>query len=954
MKTLLPLALAFLLAPVWAADLTLGPGETLDWSTLDPAPTKSDTLTVTGGTIANLSGDVPCRINVGGEAMVHVAAGETPRLTGKVVRTAEGGRLVFDGTVKVHGVNTAWAFIDDGVLAFAAGASDAKVVFEKSSYASMRTMPQFWGLPVEYLSGSTEVAFGAMPAGTETLTVPQATTGRHTLRLTGPSILPAETAVVVPANTICNFQPMTLNATTFGATTTDNGTTQTFANDVRLDGGVFRIGARVPVTVSGAFTGAGQIEVEAYANGKNVRARTFSGSLEDLSADSTLTVLAPENYGENDNNYSVRVKSGFPGTVVLQGDCETNIVSFGVADLQNTGTAVLVFGAIDSKGQVYPSQNATLRGALLQFNQGQHWQVGRLSGAVGVSSSQNTPSVLEVAEIADDADIWIRYGVILKVGSVGRNVRLHYMPNSNRQVNSVEQTGPGAFAEIEIQGTANTVVMDGVAAESVTGGGTLQVTGGACRFGTVADGVHVDVQAGSVRFGAVTDLASVVAAQAPALWLDASATARMVGAWNAGWAKSTAGKKVLAANPKVMFNGEDTATFDGHPLIEKWFDRRPDQNKTYGWQYRNFGYGSTLYTLVYPYLVENGLNGKPYMSFGTMGGTIDTETYGLAGTTSEAVAEERRRMPLMEGTWKNEAEGKDWLEGHAIRAGTAVLVFGSQNGGGRGLLGGYQSSGSTIAASPNGRKTGELGVLDTTHDPACSHHHPRGGTSADTTAATPIFKDSFETWLDGVSVDPTTTGFNGGWQVVSFNGNREFVRSLGMSTRYAYAGGQNYAEILVFPNELASGDRQAVEEYLSLKWGIAVSGARSGNVTVAKGALVSGRVSGVSGDGVVLARTETGARLEGALNLVSDGTALLPSLCDQAGTLELPASLTVNVDLAKPLASDAYVIASAESLTGVETVAVNVTPSAYTAKVRKDGSALVLQIGRTGLTILIR
>lgn len=943
-----------------AAEISLAPGETLDWSTLDPKPTKDDTLTATGGTITNLSGDIPCRINVGGEVTVRVAEGELPQFWGgKIVKTDDSGRLVFDSSVKFYGTTGAYSYVDDDVIAFSDAVPEGtKVVF--SGYTTCRSLPQLWDIPVEFSSGTVDVLHGYNPIS-EPIALVRAVSGNHTLRVANVGDFPEGLTVTVPEKTILNVQPMTLT-TSLNVSTIDDGTTRTFKSNINLDGGRFEIGARCPLTVSGDISGTGEVRMNAYAGtnkgGTNslVRAREFTGSLERLSPDSQLTVEAPDSYGWDGNNYTVRVSSGFPGTVVLEGDCETNTVSFGVVSFSEMRT--VSFGTINSVGKAYASGTATLRGALLQINQGQRWHVGTLSGEVGLSTPEAMPSVLEIGYLADNTDLWIRYGVMLKVGSIGKNVKLHYLPNSNRQSNALEQTGEGAFAEIEFlssSATWPTLTMTNVAAESVTGRGRIVAAGGTCRFARVSDDVQVDVTQGTVRFGALTDLATVLAAQSPALWLDASETTRMEGAWNAKWETSTAGKKVLKENPKKTFNEKDTATFKNCPLIEKWFDKRLDQNKTYGWQYRNYGYDNTLYTLVYPYLVENGLNGKPYMCFGSMGDEMDTEKFGLNnGTTSSDYKEERRRMPFMEDMWDN--DGTKNVEGHAIRSGTSILVFGSQNGGGRAMLGGYSSTGTGITTSPNGRKVGDLGVLDGTHDVSCANNFPRAGTSSTTTVDTPIFTNNLDTWLDGVPVDPTVTGYNGGWQIVSFNDpDRKFVRSLGMNSRYAYAGGQNYAEILIFSNVLPARNRQAIEEYLALKWGLPIATRRSGGVSVAKGAMATGLVTGATGEGLVLADAENGVRLDGALSLFSDGTTLTQTLLGH-DTLELPTELTVNVDLTTKLPAGSYTIVSADNLTGAESVTVNVNRRSYTGCVTKsgDGNSLVLTLSQAGSLVLIR
>ncbi|MGN0852002.1 MAG: hypothetical protein ACI4Q3_01350 [Kiritimatiellia bacterium] len=88
---------------------------------------------------------------------------------------------------------------------------------------------------------------------------------------------------------------------------------------------------------------------------------------------------------------------------------------------------------------------------------------------------------------------------------------------------------------------------------------------------------------------------------------------------------------------------------------------------------------------------------------------------------------------------------------------------------------------------------------------------------------TPIFAETRACWVDGVAVDPTTTGYNGAWQIVSFESKTEDgeeVRSIGMIDTYANSGGQNYAEVLLYTNALTAAERQAVEIHLARKWGL--------------------------------------------------------------------------------------------------------------------------------------
>ena len=939
----------------FATTVPLKPGETLDWATDKPG--DSDTIEASGGTIINLKGDVKQIFNLTGPVTVKVAQGATPRLRGKIFRKSREGQMTFSSPIEVGGTATGgYALVEDGALAFEDGAT---LKFPQSAYTGVFSFPESWpGLDasrVTYSKSSVLVLYGVdmMTSGTFVTPVPSNGEGEAFVRITSATNFGKNVTIQIPEHSCATFTAMKYTPSTGSGSTLTSNIAVALTNDIELVGGRFKAGSDVTSTsFYGDFTGSGEVEVE---NSKTGKEHYFNGSLSGLDAASLLTLDSVSN-GKEKDNYQTRVTTGFPGTIVFGGSTTSNIVSFGVKAHGKKTVQTYNFGAIESAGQVTATEDSTFYGPLLQYNKLQTWKVGKLSGEVAVSPSQNEePSILEVDEVADNAQIWIRYGMTLKLNKVGEGVVIRYAPKSDVQSNVIE-IGEGVLEKVEFLGGDNTVTVTGGDIREIRGTGTIIYAGSSNCFGVVDDTVDVKVASGKLRFGSSTDLGSVVAAKSPVLWLDASATTRMAGAWNTKWAASDAGKAVLAENPKATFNGADSATFKGSVLIEKWFDRRADQNLNYGWQYRNYKYSNTLYTLVYPYLVENGLNGKPYMSFGSMGGEMDTAKYGLGGASSsepDTYKQEFRRMQLMQGMRTDDPES---FEGHAVTVRTAVMVFGSQNGGGRGVLGGYSGNTNSVSGSPNGRK--DRGVLDTTHDPSCSANFVRGRASSSTTAATPIFDNSnnLKTWLDGESICPTNTGFSGGWQILAFNGSRP-ARSLGMSTRYIYAGGQNYAEILIFTNTLVAVERQAVEEYLAVKWNMPTASrkqAKDGNVEVAKGALVCGALTGeVAGEGTVVVQTETGHELKSGLSLVSDGTALSPTLTGY-GTLTLPQHLTIDVDLSAGLPLGDYDIVSAETLTGAETLTVNMTGSRKSCTVRKVGNRLVLTVSNKGMTIFVK
>ena len=235
------------------------------------------------------------------------------------------------------------------------------------------------------------------------------------------------------------------------------------------------------------------------------------------------------------------------------------------------------------------------------------------------------------------------------------------------------------------------------------------------------------------------------------------------------------------APPCVNRSGYDFGNFfftNGYPFIEAWYDVRGTERT---WRLYNSRYYDRseyiLYTHVYPYLAQGDFAGRTmtYLNCGVNG--VANSTWSKDGpdsTTVVSTGNANRRLPIL---------------GRPANPVTAIImVFGSQQGGGKAMLGGGSFA----------RAGYELS------NPVCQT----------APAGTAI-------WLDGQEIDPTTTCFNGGWQVVSVVGDAAAtVDYIGWNTQYQDAGGQNYAEILFFTNTVTGVQRQQVEAYLAEKWGI--------------------------------------------------------------------------------------------------------------------------------------
>ena len=163
---------------------------------------------------------------------------------------------------------------------------------------------------------------------------------------------------------------------------------------------------------------------------------------------------------------------------------------------------------------------------------------------------------------------------------------------------------------------------------------------------------------------------------------------------------------------------------------------------------------------TWPTLITNGVNGLDYLSCDTGG---------------------NRRL------WFGNFTG--------ISPAFAIMVFGSQFGGGQAIIG--NSSG----------------------------YYCRGGTlNQSITKDNPIFAtNGISTWVNGVAVDATATNLSGGWEIISFDTSAAVVHGLGFNAAPgtpANTRGQNYGEVLLFSETPTEAERVAAEKYLAQKWGL--------------------------------------------------------------------------------------------------------------------------------------
>ena len=320
-------------------------------------------------------------------------------------------------------------------------------------------------------------------------------------------------------------------------------------------------------------------------------------------------------------------------------------------------------------------------------------------------------------------------------------------------------------------------VNDATGTNTLTLGGTPLFTGASTSFVVQASaGARARVLAdGNVPVIAGGEGTAVIETRdwrdRAALWIDSSTTEPgpfgtcAKDEWWAGIGTSISNRYV----------NEAQATGGGY-YIEYMPDCRPDRTYYFGRNGRNYQRlagnppSAEYLPTVYAYQKFNGCN----------------------GLTTICCAGGSRRLPLACGDVKGDSTT-------SIPAKMVVMVFGSQDGGGKGLVGTSDGAFARTAGVANGL----------------------------TTSA------SANIWLDGVKVaSPNTQTLNGGWQVVSVDTTGHNVNGFGWAKDYSDAGGQNYGEILVFTNALSDVERTLVESYLAKKWGISTYAGGTATPTV--------------------------------------------------------------------------------------------------------------------------
>ena len=851
-KNLLSLVCAFLLVGAGYA-LTLGPGETLVWDT--DAPAANEVIEATGGTIV-FDSDVTVGHNfyLGGEVTVVINNDALVRFSKTFFQTDPSGRLVLPRTARFGSTDSAkYAFLPENSIAFAPDAVDATL--RLAGWTSMLVLPDKWSNPVPYIYGTNVLVafYGGYMVTNATYTLPEHTT----IRMISYTNFPPTTVITVPASSTFQDRPAVFQFDTNSARGSDGNWDTVRSNDVVLAGGTFQILTGSTHKYWGNISGTGTINVgNQWPDSPRNTYHYFYGSVSGMDARSQLTIDQLGWDTDNANN-GARLNSDFPGTVKINysnGACR-DIVSFGFNNPNTSGATNenWYVGAIQGGSVIGPRSGEG--GARLQFSAKQHIHAGRLSGklaifATAVATALNSDD-LTVDTVADDTILYVKNGIRMHFGTVGKGVKIRIM--ASPVSSNVVEVGSGTVEEISFLGTAaqqtKPVYLHGNVG-LVSGPGKVIAFDGS-RVGFVASNATVEVNSGAVTLGDEELFGSK-----PALWLDASDLSTYAPLYKSSYHNNGA----LHA-PSTLLGADKLANVytNDFPLVEKWYDKRPEQRLNFFWNDRWKYDNNTFYPQFYPFIIPNGLNGKPILSFGinrvagASGLSSEWSQYGYPGQSNSS---ESRRLHLMQ----NPPEGVV-AEGHAAYVHSCVMVFGSERGGGRCIFGGYNGNAGT--------------AVNATHNPNCNDHFQRTGSGYSLTNG--IFQakieggktNIYETWVNGTPVVCTNTPMSGSWDVITFHTDKagsegRAFRNIGCPQDTAQGGGQDYAEFLVYSNKLTEAERMSVESYLASKWGLEDKQVPvAGTVRVGANGSVTGSQRNITGTGSWTLRSYEEVTLDG-------------------------------------------------------------------------------------------
>ena len=523
----------------------------------------------------------------------------------------------------------------------------------------------------------------------------------------------------------------------------------------------------------------------AVVTGTETTTRTITSV--DVPANAPIYIFCENNYNSTSGAsapyryqpmrlYSFKIYEGEGGVDVLKRDfipCIDTNGAYGLWDaVEGTFHGNKASGADFAGGVIYAAEANEKK------------TVPSASGMMELRGGDAATSEIEVGSVAAGSLVYVANSLkavtLDSVGS-GVNIVIRKLLTSDAPLTLVLPAGQLVDSLTIEEGL--TVYLGSGSVGSIEGIGKI-VVGGAVKYGTISNGIDVKVEAGGSMVSGLSDVLAATLGDLPALWLDASDETTF---------------------QEYTYNGHAApeGTFPGI-VVRRWDDCRGGADRYFAVNARSSTTGNSDggFIRTMPYSVTNELNGLTVLSFGG----YDTPVNGAANAIRE------------DGTGINETGRKEqrrMVFNQPIESKTIIMVYGSQDGGGMALVGGWKSG-------QKGEKQNPLPGETIADSGQATYYNRNAATVEAMTIATG--RANVPCWVDGKAIVPNeTAALNGGYQIVSLGvapGDSPSVRSLGMSDEYGNAGGQRYGEILVFTNELTTVQRKAVELYLAQKWGL--------------------------------------------------------------------------------------------------------------------------------------
>ena len=257
----------------------------------------------------------------------------------------------------------------------------------------------------------------------------------------------------------------------------------------------------------------------------------------------------------------------------------------------------------------------------------------------------------------------------------------------------------------------------------------------------------------------------------------------------ANWFDASKTDSLVLLDYTPVPSGLSNSYTNNYPLLVGWKDKLTDTSGTYLFNRRFIALAdpTTDYVVqVLPYVVTGGLNGKDYVSMGAFNNKV-SKPYAKTDNVAEA-----RRLQFHSASTS--------VTGHGAPKGGAyedksypycIMVFGSQEGGGKAILNDKQGTGYGNMARGDSKVTQNWFAYL-----------------------------GYSLLTDGLPAN-TTDKPSGGWQIVSLDMSATNTVLLGLSGHQgASYGGMNYAEVIFFREKPTAAERCACERYLAEKWGL--------------------------------------------------------------------------------------------------------------------------------------